>query len=1110
MSVLDVRAWLESEGFGRFAAAFEENEVDGAALLELHDEHLKELGIPLGPRVKLLRAIEDLRTGASETTDHGVAAPAEPAEPTPRSDAERRHLTVMFIDLVGSTALSTRLDPEDMGDVIRRFQDVAAGVITRFDGHVAKYMGDGILAYFGWPRAHEDDAERAVRTGLEVADAVEQLAAPDGSRLSVRVGIASGLAVVGELVGDEEARERAVVGETPNLAARVQGVAESGQVVIAESTRRLLGRRFELVDLGERELKGLATPVRVFTVGGERALDSRFEARSADVLPMVGRDQELALVLERWGMAEQGEGQGVLLIGEAGIGKSRIVRALMDELADRPHTRIRYNCSPYYADSALWPVVQQLTRAAGIAREDATGEKLEKLESLLVPADDAPNTPALLANLLGLEAEHRYGRLDMGPQEVRARTLQALVAQLAAVADRQPVLMTLEDAHWVDPTTLELIEHSLDRIGDTRVLMVLTSRPDNQPELAAHPHVTRLTLNRLGRSGVEAIVDELSPEKKLPADVVDAIIARTDGVPLFVEEVTKAALETGETTVPASLHDSLMARLDRIPDVKEVAQIASCIGREFDYPLLAEIIDLPQSVLDEALDRLAGTALIFRRGRPPDATYTFKHALVQDTAYASLLRSRRRQTHNRIARALEGGDDEHGSVAPELIARHLTEAAEIERAVPYWRRAGSDAVRRSADVEAIGHLSQALELVEQLPRTPERLRDELELVTMLAGPTISTKGYGSRETTQVYVRAHELAEKVDDPSLFFPTLYGRWVYALIHGDHHRAAELASDFLRLAGDRPDAGLTLTGHRMLGLSLFETRPSAEAKAQFEHALRLYDPDEHATLLFQFGQDPYSAALSFTGFIDLELGFPERATTSIKAAVARAEDVGHPNSKGYVMTFGSLQVAWGMRDVAATRRTAEALIALCEEYGMPMWLAYAKVFRGWAMTMADGSRDGIAGLREGLNDLETTDTLFHRAQVLGMLGEALGRCGARQDAMETIDQAVRFAGAHGEAWVEPELLRIRGELLLAESDHEGVGSLERSAILADERGAPWWRLRAALPLAELALENGKPVQAQQLLAPVYESFSEGFDTVDLVRAARLMERVDVEITD
>jgi class 3 adenylate cyclase len=635
--MLDVARWLAEQGLGHHAEVFAENGIAGDVLRDLTDADLRELGLNLGDRKRLLKAIAALAAGPAQDRvgkDRSIAAPTAPRE------AERRQLTVMFVDLVGSTALSATLDPEDMREVIRAYQNAVAGEIVRLEGHVAKFMGDGVLAYFGWPRAHKDEAERAVRAGLALAQTVGQLKAPTGEALSARVGIATGLVVVGDLVGEGASQEQAVVGDTPNLAARLQGIAAPGQVVIADVTRRLLGASFELESLGARALKGISEPARAFAVIGEQPVESRFEAMSGpSVLPMVGRDQELALLLERWAQAKAGEGQGVLLVGEAGIGKSRISRALLDVLAKEPHTRIRYQCSPYHVDSALWPVIQQLTQAAGIKADDPAESKLDRLEALLRrvrrgAADVAP----LIADLIGLEGGERYGTLDLTPQMRRARTLEVLVDQLLGLAAQQPVLMVLEDAHWIDPTTLELVAQCLDRITDSRVLLLLTSRPDHQPALAAHPHVTRLTLNRLGRVGVEAIITSLSARAALATDVIDAIIARTDGVPLFVEELTKAILETGETTIPASLHDSLMARLDRIPEVKEVAQIAACIGREFDASLLATVADRPEAAVHAALDKLTAAELIFRRGTPPAAHYLFKHALVRDAAYESCSR----------------------------------------------------------------------------------------------------------------------------------------------------------------------------------------------------------------------------------------------------------------------------------------------------------------------------------------------------------------------------------------------------------------------------------------------------------------------------------------
>ena len=680
----------------------------------------------------------------------GAASKETPrAPPATGPLAERRHLTIMFVDLVGSMELSRQLDPEQTRDLLLAYQKAVAKEAARFEGHVANVMGDGVLVYFGWPHAHEDDAERATWASLAVRASVGALCRPEGNPLAARIGIASGLVVVGEGMG----HDAAVVGETPNLASRLRALARPGQIVIAESTRRLLGDIFELADLGTKSARGVREPVRAFAVIGERPIESRFDARRGpEPLPMVGRDQELALLLERWALARAGEGQGVLLVGEAGIGKSRIGRALLDAVAPEPHTRIRYQCSPYHADSALWPVVQQLTRAAGLVGGEPLDAGLDKLEELLGQADRTESAP-LIASLIGLDGAARYGEMDLTPQAQRAYTLRALIEQLLGLAARQPVLVILEDVHWIDPTTLELMEQCLDRIAAARVLILLTSRPDQQPALAAHPHVTRLTLNRLGRGGVEAIVGRLGGDH-LPVETIDTIIARADGVPLFVEELTKAVLETGETTIPASLHDSLMARLDRIPEeIKEVAQIAACIGREFDYLLLTAVVDRAEPNLQSALDRLAATELVFRRGIPPEASYSFKHALVQDTAYASLLRRRRHELHARIGEVLEQRFPNRVEAEPELLARHFTEAGRGREAVAYWHKAGERAAQRSANLEAVSHLRRGLEVVATVADETWRARTELELQLALGTPLIAIQGYTADDTVRAFARA---------------------------------------------------------------------------------------------------------------------------------------------------------------------------------------------------------------------------------------------------------------------------------------------------------------------------------------------------------------------
>jgi class 3 adenylate cyclase/predicted ATPase len=1106
VTLVDIAAWLRQLGLERYEEAFRENEIDAEILPKLTADDLKDLGVTtVGHRRKLLEAIAALAEPAS-VPQVVQSAPAEAAPRAVPRDAERRHLSVMFIDLVGSTELSGRLDPEDMHAVIGSYQNAVAGEVTRFEGYVAKFMGDGVLAYFGWPRAHEDDAERAVRAGLAITAAVARLEG-GGAPLGCRVGIATGLVVVGDLVGQGAAQEEAVVGDTPNLAARLQALAPPGQVVIAGSTRRLIGDLFELDELRARPLKGIEEPVPLFAVRAERQLESRFAARAGgpSLMPIVGREQELALLRERWQQAKAGEGQMVLLGGEAGIGKSRITEALVQELSDEPCTRIRYQCSPYHGDSALWPVIQQLGHAAGFVAGEPNEARLDKLEVLLARASDEPKaTAALIADLLGLDDQARYGALNLTPQAQRAQTLEALVQQLLGLANRQPVLVVLEDAHWVDPTTLELMEQCLDRIADARVLMLLTSRPDHQSELAGHPHVTRLTLNRLGRAGVHTIVKRLGGEA-LSVEVIDAIIDRTDGVPLFVEELTKAVLEAGEASIPASLHDSLMARLDRIPEVKEVAQIAACIGREFSHDLLAAVADHSDADLGAALDRLASAELIFRRGKPPDARYTFKHALVRDTAYASLLRSRRQNIHGRIAEALEQRFQEGAALEPELLGRHLTEADRVVEAIPYWQKAGEEAARRSANVEAIAHLNETIGLLERLPDTQQRRHHELSLQTSLAGSLIATRGYGAPETAKVFERAQQLAEEVDDSALFFPTVYGQWVYAIICAEHAKALELAQRFVRLAKGQSATGPLLIARRVLGVTLFELGRTMEARDALESALSLYEPSEHDTLKLQFGQDPRAAGLSFLAVTLFELGHADQARAAAKTALAHVEQLNHANSLGYTLTYGALTLSWCLSDVAGVARTAEHLTT-AEKYGMALWLAYARIFRGWATVMHDRTEAGLALIHQGLDALEATGTLLHRSHCLGMLAQALSTTGAHSDALRVADEALALAERQQEAWIEPELFRIKGSLVLG-SDGDPVQAatrFERSIALSRERGTKSWELRAARDLARLWAERGERRKAHDLLAPIYGWFTEGFDTADLKDAKVLLDEL------
>ena len=733
---MDVVVWLRSLGLGKYEAAFRENDIDETVLPGLTQENLKELGVAsLGHRLKLLEAIAALRTdtgGKALSADEATAPSATSVSPEDR--AERRQVTVMFSDLVGSTALSARMDPEDLREVISAYQKCVAETVGRFGGFVAKYMGDGVLVYFGYPQAHEDDAERAVRAGLELVAAVSRL--KTHAALQTRIGIATGLVVVGDLIGSGASQEQAIVGETPNLAARLQGIAEPNSVVIAESTRKLVGNLFELEDLGAKDLKGIAGPVRAWAALRPASVESRFEAMHASGLTqLVGREEELELLLRRWSKAKTGEGQVVLLSGEAGIGKSRLTAALLERLAAEPHTRLRYFCSPQHTDSALYPIISQMERAAGFMHDDNAHAKLGKLDDVLAQGFTQRQDAALFAEMLSLPNDGRYQTLELTPQQRRQRTLEALTTQLQALSRSNPLLMIFEDVHWIDPTSLEALDRAVDRIRTLGVLLIVAYRPEFEPPWIGRPYVTALNINRLGERDIAALIDRVTGNKPLPASIRQDIIERTDGIPLFVEEMTKAVLEAeseGDArrkvatipspalAVPASLHASLMARLDRLGPAKEVAQIGAVIGREFSHALLAAVVRKPEAELQSALDRLIAAGLLLRHDVPPQATYLFKHALVQDAAYGTLLREPRRALHACIAENLESEFADIAESQPELLARHCTEAGLIEKAASLWGKAGQRSLARSALVEAVEQLTRALALDRSLCPPPPR------------------------------------------------------------------------------------------------------------------------------------------------------------------------------------------------------------------------------------------------------------------------------------------------------------------------------------------------------------------------------------------------------
>jgi class 3 adenylate cyclase/tetratricopeptide (TPR) repeat protein len=841
--------------------------------------------------------------------------------PESRQDvAERRQLTVMFCDLVGSTALSAQLDPEEWRGVVQDYQRVCDDVIQRFEGHIAQYLGDGLLVYFGYPRAHEDDAARAVRAGLGIIAALHDLNTRLSYSLPVRIGIHTGAVVVGA-IGSEGRQEQLALGEVPNIAARVQGVAEPDSVVVSAVTQRLVAGLFDCQALGPQILKGLSTPLALYRVVREGEAHSRFEvAVSTGLTPLVGRDLEVGLLRERWAQAKEGTGQVVLLSGEPGIGKSRLIQALKEQVMAEGATRLECRCSPYHQHSALYPIIEHLQRFLQFHREDSPPAKLDKLQQTLAryrfPQAD---TVSLLAALLSLPQPENTPPLTLSPQRQKQKTLEALVAWLVEEAERQAVYCAWEDLHWADPSTLELLTLLLEQVPTTRLLALLTFRPEFLPPWRPRSHLTQLTLNRLGRPSVEAMVETLTGGKILPRAVVQQIVAKTDGVPLFVEELTKMVLESGllreaddhyelagplpPLAIPSTLRDSLMARLDRLATTREIAQLGATLGREFSYEMLHAVSPLEETTLRQGLQQLVEAELVYQRGVPPQASYLFKHALIQDTAYQSLLKSTRQHLHRQIAHVLEEQFAEIREAQPELLAHHYTEAGLVGHALPYWQRAGQRATERSANVEAISHLTKGLELLKTLPDTSERTQQELTLQITLGAPLLATKGFAAPEVGAVYTRARELCPQVGEAPQLFSALYGLGAFHGVRAEHKTARELGEQFLSLAQRVQDPALLVGAYFVLGQALHCLGELIPAREHLEQGIAVYDPQQHRSLAALYGQDPGLNSLSFTALTLWLLGYPDQALGRIHEALTLARRLSHPFSLASVLGVAAI---------------------------------------------------------------------------------------------------------------------------------------------------------------------------------------------------------------
>jgi len=1107
----ELERWLAPLGLGQLAAALRANDVDLNILPELSEADLEKLGLSLGQRKKLLKAAAYLRQPSALAGPSAAPAPSASAV----SSAERRQLTVMFCDLVGSTALSAALDPEDLRELIGAYHRCVAETVARFDGFVAKYMGDGALLYFGYPQAHEDDAERAVRAGLALIDGVDQLQTSE--RLRVRIGIDTGLVVVGDLIGSGEAQERAVVGETPNLAARLQACGEPNTIVVGPTTRHLLGDLFEYRDLGTVAMKGFPQPVQAYQVLRSSAVESRFEAfHPASLTPLVGRDEEIDLLLRRWRRASSGEGQVMLLSAEPGVGKSRLVAALQEKLQAEPYSRLRCFCSPHHQGSALYPVIRHLERAAGFAQDDPPAVKLDKLEALLAGAATAEDV-LLLAELLSLPSD-RYGRVPLSPQAKKERTLQALVRQVEDLSRRNPLLMVFEDMHWIDPTSLELLQVIVDRVQQLPVLLLLTFRPEFSPPWVGQPHVTMLALGRLNRRDTAALVERVVGEKVLPRAIVHEIVDRTDGVPLFVEEVTKALLEAGvgegdanplfsrislgALAVPATLHASLLARLDRLsPEAKEIAQTGAAIGREFTDDLIRTVSPLPEAPLQSALEQLAVSQLIFRRG---SSAYSFKHALVQDTAYGTLLRSKRQLLHARIARALEENPD-IAVTQPEVLAHHFTEADLTENAIAYWRKAGQRAAERSAHAEAIAHLRKGLLLVERVAEPADRARRELDLQLVLAPVLISTKSWSAPEVEQAYLRARDLCRQAGDVAQLFTVSWGLWLVYQQRCEFKTARELLDELFAIARQSADQALLLQAHHAAWTTLHNLPELNACQEHLEAGLALYQPDAYRAHKFLYGSHDAGVCNRYTAASVLwPLGFPEQALATAHEAVSMARELSHPFSLVLALVFTAM-IYQHRREPESAREQAEAAIAVCAEHGIaPHLAAAASILRGWAIAVCGQAMEGIAEVRDGLAAVQPTGVRIRQPYYLALLAEALASAGEIEQGLSALAEAAALAEETGERRWEAEICRLIGELTMARrGDRTGAEACFRRALdVAGRQSAKALELRATTSLARLWRDQGKQQQALDLLAPVYGWFTEGFETPDLREARALLD--------
>jgi class 3 adenylate cyclase/DNA-binding response OmpR family regulator/predicted ATPase len=1030
----------------------------------------------------------------------------------PHSEPERRQLTVLSCGLVGSTALAANLDPEDFGGTIRRFQEVCTSVITHWGGAVINFVGDEILASFGYPKGHEVDAERAVHAGLDLVERIREVRSQSGDPLQVRIGIATGLVLIG--------KNQAAIGEAVVLAARLRDITPPNSVTVTASTRKLLGDMFVYDD---SQFNGVLGPVTTYEVTGKQAIEMRFLAsQTAKLTEFVGRQHELQQMSTLWERAKAGKGQVALLCGEPGIGKSRVTKTWLNLIADEPHIVIRYQCSPHHTNSAFYPIINQLERAAHFEREDTPDVKLRKLEAVLSQAGAATLADTgLYAALLSIPTDKLDSAPDLTPQRQRALTIAALVRQLRDLALTRPVVIVFADAHWIDSSTLELLSRCIASIKAARVFVLINFRPEFFPPWLDESHVTMLTLNRLVREQTEAIILDVAGSKELPGELREQIASKSDGVPLFAEELTKTVLESGllqdagdryvavgplpPLAIPTTLLGSLTARLDRLGEIREIAQIGAAIGREFSYRLLAAIAPVSGRSLQTALAHLAACELIFVRGEPPDSTYIFKHALIQDAAYATMVRRKCQQLHSRIGDALTQGFPETVETQPELMAHHLAQAGLTERAIEYFRKAARHAIERSANAEAIGHLTRALEMLESLPENPERERLALGLEVMLGQAMTADRGYAAPETRKILLRAKTRFDDLTDPSQKFAILYGIWAGHYVGGEGSKQRDAAIEFLAEAERHKDTAALCIAHRMIGTTSLTTGGFATALHHLERARGLYDSAHHPRYRYQYGQDIGAAALCYLSWALWHLGYVDRASEVAAEAMKHAEELSHPHTLVYTICHARAFIDLFTRRCADAPLYAGQVVSLCTENGFSHWINCGRIFEGWAEICRGDVDRGIELLRAGIAAWHKRGARLWLPIFLTLEAEAYAKAGRGDAALVVIEEALAIAKDTGERWAMAEVLRLKARLLqaVAAAETKEIETILVSSLeIARAQQARCWELRAACDLARLWQAQGRGREGLKLVQAIYEQFTEGFDTADLREAKALMQ--------